>query len=427
MEVPRVHGDLRGNLCKSKKDENHYGHAIPQNLKRDVKLKQKAGRPKYKNITKEYKDEYRWTEEAERAFQELKKLIIELPLLTTPKKEEVFREKLCSNGEASLIIVEHVTKATELEAYNITYEPRNVIKGHVIADFLSEAPVGGQPETFFRVPTKKEEIYDIKTWTLFTDGASNSKGSGASLVLISPSCTKFTYALRLNFTSTNNKAEYEALLAGLRIAAKMKVQFINVNVDSKLVASQISRSYVAKNTSMIKYLTTVKECITGFKNFTIQNIPRKLNQKADILSKLANVAFNDLTKEVLVEVLSERTNRNEVSIVVEEEEDNWMTPIIKCPREGVWPEDKNEAMALRMKINQYVLERGVLFKKRYQVPMLICVDPCSGAETSKNTDDIDHGSMAILPVGNEHLGSVTPILCEGEVRYSSHRLLHKMD
>ncbi|GKC71031.1 hypothetical protein Tco_1116914 [Tanacetum coccineum] len=44
--------------------------------------------------------------------------------------------------------------------------------------------------------------------------------------------------------------------------------------------------------------------------------------------------------------------------------------------------------------------------------MWLMPDPCSGAETSKNTDDIDHGSMAILPVGNEHLGSVTPILYE---------------
>ncbi|GJY37337.1 reverse transcriptase domain-containing protein [Tanacetum coccineum] len=54
-------------------------------------------------------------------------------------------------------------------------------------------------------------------WTLFTDGASNSKGSGAGLVLISASGVEFTYALRLNFASTNNEEEYEAFLAGLRM------------------------------------------------------------------------------------------------------------------------------------------------------------------------------------------------------------------
>ncbi|GJV43181.1 reverse transcriptase domain-containing protein [Tanacetum coccineum] len=80
---------------------------------------------------------------------------------------------------------------------------------------------------------------------------------------------------------------------------------------------------------------------------------------------------------VLVEVLAERsTNQKEVgAIVEEEEEDNWMTPIIRCLADGVWPIDKDERRALRMKINQYVLEEGVLFKKGYLVPMLRCVGP----------------------------------------------------
>nr|GEW16422.1 retrotransposon protein, putative, Ty3-gypsy subclass [Tanacetum cinerariifolium] len=75
----------------------------------------------------------------------------------------------------------------------------------------------------------------VGTWTLFIDGASNCKGSKAGLVLISPEGTEFTYALRLNFTSTNNEAEYEALLEGLRLAERMKVQTIDVKVDSNLV------------------------------------------------------------------------------------------------------------------------------------------------------------------------------------------------
>ncbi|GJW70989.1 reverse transcriptase domain-containing protein [Tanacetum coccineum] len=188
--------------------------------------------------------------------------------------------------------------------------------------------------------------------------------------------TEFTYALRLNFTSTNNKSEYEALLAGLHMARKIKVQDIDVKVDSKLVASQINGSYLASSTSMIKYLATTKECIAEFKSFVIQNIPGNLNQKADILSKLATHVFDHLTKKVLVEVLVKRsTDRKEVGAIVEDEEDNWMTSIIRFLAKGVWPEDKEERRALRMKINQYVLEEGVLFKKGYLVPMLRCVGP----------------------------------------------------
>ncbi|GJZ16299.1 reverse transcriptase domain-containing protein, partial [Tanacetum coccineum] len=124
----------------------------------------------------------------------------------------------------------------------------------------------------------------------------------------------------------------------------------------------------------IKYLATTKECIAEFKTFAIQNIPRNLNQKVDILSKLVTCAFDHLTKKVLVEVLAERsTDQKEVGAILEEKEDNWMTPIIHCLAKGVWPKDKDKIRALRMKSNQYVLEEGGLFKKGYLVPMLRCL------------------------------------------------------
>ncbi|GJW96349.1 reverse transcriptase domain-containing protein [Tanacetum coccineum] len=52
-----------------------------------------------------------------------------------------------------------------------------------------------------------------------------------------------------------------------------------------------------------------------------------------------------------------------------------MMPIIRCLAEGVWPEDKEERRAPMMKINQYVLDEGVLFQKGYLVPILRCVGP----------------------------------------------------
>nr|GEZ57231.1 hypothetical protein [Tanacetum cinerariifolium] len=293
-----------------------------------------------KDITKENKDEYRWTESAEKAFQEMKKVIVELPLLlTTPVKEETLYVYIAASMEAVSVIllaerkgiqcpIHYVSRTlneaeryyASLEklalsllhmsrrlrrhqesmlniqwswgAYNIAYEPRSAMKGQVLADFLSEAPVGTPTEEFFRLPAKLPNKDDMERWTLFSDEASNSKGSGAGLVLINPSGLEFTYALRLNFASTNNEAEYEALLARLRMARKMKVQNIDIKVYSKLVASQINRSYMASSTNMIKYLATKKECIAEFKTFAIQNIPRNLNQKADILSKLATPAFD---------------------------------------------------------------------------------------------------------------------------------------
>ncbi|GJS39516.1 reverse transcriptase domain-containing protein [Tanacetum coccineum] len=221
---------------------------------------------------------------------------------------------------------------------------------------------------------------------MFTDGASSLTGAG--LVLVDPTGTEYTYAIRLNFASTNNEAEYEALLAGLRIAGKMKIPALKVKVDSKLVACQMNGEFVANSDGMAKYLMKAKELSACFKEFSIENIPRNQNQKADVLSKLASVAFNHLTKEILVEVLNAKSvEAQEVNAIVEEEEDNWMTPIIKCIEEGIWPEDENEARTLRMKIGQYVMEEGILFKKSYLSPMLRCIGPLQANYTIRGVHE----------------------------------------
>ncbi|GKB77537.1 reverse transcriptase domain-containing protein [Tanacetum coccineum] len=172
----------------------------------------------------------------------------------------------------------------ELGAYNMTYEPRNAIIGQVLADFLSEAPVCAQLESFFRILIEKEE--------------------------------KITPRPR--------------------------------------PSSQTGRQIV----------------------------------KAPEL--LATMAFDHLIKEALVEVLLKwLIDRKEVSAIVEEEEHNWMTPIIKCLEEGVWPEDKKKARALRMKINQYVMKGGVIFKDRDAYPQN------NNAERDKNEQKL-HLNMDLL-------------------------------
>ncbi|GKF63168.1 reverse transcriptase domain-containing protein [Tanacetum coccineum] len=118
---------------------------------------------------------------------------------------------------------------------------------------------------------------------------------------------EYSYALRLNFTNSNNDVEYEALLAGLRIAAKMKVEKMHTFVDSKLVANQVEGSYEAKGEKTKKYKEKSLEMIRCFNDFQINHIPREENRKANALSKLAAVQCDGLTKGVLIEELNERS------------------------------------------------------------------------------------------------------------------------
>ncbi|GJR69934.1 reverse transcriptase domain-containing protein [Tanacetum coccineum] len=205
--------------------------------------------------------------------------------------------------------------------------PRTSVKGKILADFLVEKPDEAPPDTLV------VEIPQV-SWTLFTDGSSCVDGLGAGLILTSLGGTEFTYALRFQFTTSNNEAEYEALIAGLRIAAQMGVRNVNVSVDSKLVANQVLGTYVAKEENIVKYLEKAKSLINGFANFSISQVPRSKNKKADALSKIASTSFAYLSKQVLVEVLVEVLKKKsiqeeEVATVVEEEGPTWMTPIIE--------------------------------------------------------------------------------------------------
>ncbi|GKA15155.1 reverse transcriptase domain-containing protein [Tanacetum coccineum] len=115
----------------------------------------------------------------------------------------------------------------ELGEYAIHYRPRVSVKGKILADFIVERPEEESLDTLMEV---EEELPE--PWILFTDGSSCIDGSGVGLILTNPKGMEFTYALRFRFNATNNKAEYEALIARLRIAEQMGVKNLQANVDS---------------------------------------------------------------------------------------------------------------------------------------------------------------------------------------------------
>ncbi|GJS07587.1 reverse transcriptase domain-containing protein [Tanacetum coccineum] len=257
------------------------------------------------------KKDFRWTEAAGAVFLEMKKLVSELPTLTTPKKGETLMMYLAATNEAvsAVLLTEREGRQMPIHyaikevfpsspdqgAYGIPYVPKVSVKGQVLADFLADTPTKINATPGVTNNPRVEDIQESsnarenltpgpKAWRICTDGASNNGGSRAGLILIAPDYVEYSYALRFNFSNSNNDAEYEALLTGLRIAKEMQVKDIHAFVDSKLVASQVEGSYEAKGERMIKY-----------------------REKADALSKLAAVQFDYLSKEVLVEVLNERS------------------------------------------------------------------------------------------------------------------------
>ncbi|GJZ66233.1 reverse transcriptase domain-containing protein [Tanacetum coccineum] len=168
----------------------------------------------------------------------------------------------------------------QLGEFGIHYMPRVSVKGQVLANFIVERPEEERKDDSAR----KEEPLPAR-WTLFTDGSSCVDGCRAGVILTDPEGVEFTYALRFQFETTNNEAEYEALIVGLRIAEKMGVKNLEVNVDSKLVANQVNGTYIAKETDMVKYLEKVKALTNTFHAFSIKQVPRSKNKKARAIKR----------------------------------------------------------------------------------------------------------------------------------------------
>jgi hypothetical protein len=85
-----------------------------------------------------------------------------------------------------------------------------------------------------------------KVWKMYFDGSSSKEGSRAGILLISPSQEVITLSYKLEFETTNNIAEYEALVLGLRVAKDMAIDFLAVFGDSELIINQVKNIYKYK-------------------------------------------------------------------------------------------------------------------------------------------------------------------------------------
>ncbi|GJR76238.1 reverse transcriptase domain-containing protein [Tanacetum coccineum] len=119
-------------------------------------------------------------------------------------------------------------------------------------------------------------------------------------------------------------------------------------VDSQLVANPVNRLFEARQPVIKQYLEKAKELLVSFPTYSIEHIKRDQNKKADALSKLASMIFSKLAKEVLVEVLQEKSiTQKEVTNVTQEEEDNWMIPIREFLQLRKLLDDPQKARKLR--------------------------------------------------------------------------------
>ncbi|GAA0185075.1 hypothetical protein LIER_32363 [Lithospermum erythrorhizon] len=155
------------------------------------------------------------------------------------------------------------TWAIELSEFDISYVPRTSIKAQALVDIIIKCT--SQPPQVISGLGNFVPKLNNPEWVLFLDVARNEKGSGAGVLIRGPVGVVMDYALRFTFPTTNNEAEYEALVAGLTIVNSLGIDCIWVKSESKFIMDQVKGVCRVKHEPLIKYHSKTIQLAKGFK------------------------------------------------------------------------------------------------------------------------------------------------------------------
>jgi ribonuclease HI len=260
--------------------------------------------------------------------------------------------------------------AVELMGETLSFAPWKAIKSQVLADFLAEW-VDTQLPT---APIQAE------LWTMYFDGSLMKTGAGAGLLFNSPLGKHVCYIIRLHFPASNNVAEYEALVNGLRIAVELGVRRLDARGDSQLIIDQVMKNSHCRDWKMEAYCDEVRRLEDKFYGMELNHVARRYNETVDELAKIASgrttVPLNVFSKDIYQPSvkLNDAPEPEETSVqpevplaaedkalCVEIEQSgvtpnlNWQTLYLEYLLRGELPLDKAEARRLARHAKSFVL------------------------------------------------------------------------
>ena len=132
----------------------------------------------------------------------------------------------------------------------------------MLADFVTEWTEAELPK----------EYSSYSNWIMYFDGSKMLAGLGAGVILKSPIGDTVRYVLQIMYTDSNNAAEYEALLHGLRMAISMGIQHLEVRGDSNLAISQVNGEFDAKDPKMAAYRNAILKISARFNGLEFHHV-----------------------------------------------------------------------------------------------------------------------------------------------------------
>jgi hypothetical protein len=202
---------------------------------------------------------------------------------------------------------------------------------------------------------------------------------------VAPSKVKTCYAVKLNFSCTNNIAEYGALLLGLGKLRAMGIRRAILKTYSQVIAGHMDKSSKARDPKFEKYLDAVRRLEASFEGFSVKNIPRGENEHADLLAKSAAQGL-PIPLEVFFETIKapsvELMERAILNISLVHSED-WRTEIISFLQGNCLSDDEVYNKRMEARRRPYVIIEGELYKYGVCSPLLKCLSRTEGIELMK--------------------------------------------
>jgi ribonuclease HI len=244
-------------------------------------------------------------------------------------------------------------------------------------------------------------------WTMYFDGSLMKTGAGAGLLLISPLGKHLRYVLRLHFPASNNMAEYESLVNGLRIAIELGVRRLDARGDSQLVINQVMKNSHCCDPKMEAYCDEVRRLEDKFYGLELNHVARRYNETTDELAKIASgrttvppvvfsrdlhqpsVKTDDTPEPKEASAQPEAPSAAEGDALrIEEERNgvtpnrNWQTPYLQYLHRGELPLDRAEARRLARRAKSFVLlgDEKELYHRSPSSILQRCISIAEGQE-----------------------------------------------
>ena len=175
------------------------------------------------------------------------------------------------------------------------------------------------------------------------DGASRQTRGGFGLQLIVLIGEMIEKAIQLDFPTSNNETEFEAILAKINLAKFVSLEKLIIRSDSQLVVGQVNEEYKTRDQRMVRYASLVKQCLKSFTASKHEHIPRDSNEKADALAAVATSL--PIKETIFLPVYLQQTSSITTNHVneIDEAYSSWMTPIVHYLSSGEFPDNRIEA------------------------------------------------------------------------------------